>query len=115
MHLLRRLRGERNPQRLPELRRRVRAAADPTGDRVASRALGRQASAVAPARPPVLQLGGYCRACSAYPGYLAQGSLTRSFGRQDRSLHFAKADPIAVALAPAAEAQGIAVFEKRPL
>jgi hypothetical protein len=36
MHVLRRLRRQRAVQRLPELRRRFRAAADPPGDRMAA-------------------------------------------------------------------------------
>ena len=39
----------------------------------------------------------------------------KSFGRQDRAFDFAEADAIAIALAPAAHHERIAVFEKRPL
>src|SRR6202022_3810063 len=38
----------------------------------------------------------------------------KSFSRQNCAFDFAKADPIAVALAPAAHRERIAVFEKRP-
>src|ERR1700687_1531626 len=38
----------------------------------------------------------------------------RSSRRQDRAFDFAKADAIAVALAPAAHDKGIAIFKKRP-
>jgi hypothetical protein len=43
MHVLRRLRRQRAVQRLPELRRRVRAATDPPGDRMAAGTVRRQA------------------------------------------------------------------------
>ena len=46
--------ASRAPERLPELRRRVRAATDPAGDRVAPRAVRRQ-------RPALTKRGAGCR------------------------------------------------------
>ena len=43
------------------------------------------------------------------------GELSASFRRNDRPLDLTKADAIAIALTPAVKAEGVAVFEKRPL
>jgi hypothetical protein len=54
MHLLRRLRRNRATQRLPELWRRVCAAAHPARERMAPRPFSREAAALNQARAPVL-------------------------------------------------------------
>ena len=54
------------------------AAADPPGDRVAARALGRQASAIGEARPAVLRAGGDRAVCGAHSGHSAGAALSES-------------------------------------
>src|SRR5882724_10653756 len=109
MHVLRGLRREQTAQCVPELRRRFRAASDPTRDGVAAGTVGCEAAAVGQARASVLQPRRYRGAFGEVAGYSSRGSLTR---RRNRALDLAKADAIAVALAPAAHDERIAVFEE---
>ena len=75
VHLLRRLRRARASERLPQLRRRLRAAADPAGDGVAARPLAGRAPGVARARAPVLLARGHGRALGSAQGRPARGAL----------------------------------------
>src|SRR6516164_10760305 len=117
MHLLRRLRRDQACQCLPELRRRLRAAPDPPCARMAGWRMRRQASAVGQARAFEIHARRHSRACGTAQGYPAGGALSfaRSLRRQDRSLDLTEADAIAVALAPAAHRERIAVFQERAL
>src|SRR5665213_719588 len=53
MHILRGLRREQAPQCMPELRRRLRPAADPACNGMAARTIGRKAPAIGQARASV--------------------------------------------------------------
>ena len=109
-------------QCLPELRRRLCAAADPARQAMAARHVHRGAAAFGQARPSQIRprtlpsiARGY-RTSRRNSGrrccHRNNGKLLR---RQDRPFDFAKTDAVAVALAPAAHDERIAVFEERPL
>ena len=70
-----RLRRERASRRLPQLRRRLRCAADQAGHGVAARPLVGQAPGLAPARASVLLTRGRGRAGGAAQGRPARGAL----------------------------------------
>src|SRR5262245_12946889 len=76
VHVLRGLRRERAAQRLPELRRRLRAAADPAGDRMAGRTLRREAAAVGETPLVVVQPRGNVGVERSAQGHPARAALT---------------------------------------
>ena len=82
MHVLRGLRRDQAVQRLPELRRRLCAAADPPGRGMASRPLRRQASRLGQARSPVAQPARDRRPVGTAAEYSTARPLTRSFQRR---------------------------------
>src|SRR5450755_4841651 len=100
---------------MPELRRRLRSAADQAGNTLARRHMHRGAPAVEQARAFEIWRRRSRRAFGADSGYSAGATLTSSRRRQNRALDFTKTDAVAVALAPAAHDERIAVFQKCPL
>src|ERR1700750_1445421 len=76
MHLLRRLRRNQTVQRLPELRRRLCAAPDPTHARMARRRVRRQAGAIGRAGTFEIFGRGSCGICSRRKGRGAGGAMT---------------------------------------
>ena len=78
MHVLRGLRGEQAAQCLPELRRRLCAAADPARDGAAAGRVRHQAAAVGQARASEIQPRGRRRALRRGSGYSAAGAVKLS-------------------------------------
>src|SRR5664280_534408 len=109
MHVLRGLRREQAAQCMPELRRRLCAAADPPGTAVAAECLRHHAAPFIQTRTSEFQPRGHRRAFGADQGYSAAGPLSR---RGNSAFDLAETDAIALALAPAMKAQGIAVLQK---
>src|SRR5450631_4174956 len=112
MHILRGLRREQAAQCLPELRRRLCAAADPADTTVAAERVRHHAASLGQARASEFQSRGYRCTFGGDQGYSTAGTLSR---RRNRALDLAKADAVTLALAPAMEAEGIAVLKKGPL
>src|ERR1700676_816008 len=75
MHLLRGLRRDQAAQRLPELRRRFRAAADPACQGMAARRLRHQAGALGQTRASEIQFRGHRGAFGAAAGYSAGAAV----------------------------------------
>src|SRR5271155_884227 len=101
---------------MPELRRRICRAADKARAGMAAGIILGEAPGVRQAGASQLFPRRYRYAFAADSRYCARAALRRdlSFGRPDRPLDFAEADPVTVPLAPAAYRQRIPVFEKRP-
>src|SRR4051812_22251098 len=99
MHVLRGLCRDQAAQCMSELRRRFYAAADQAGDGMAAGTNRCEAAALGQAGASVVQPRGHCGAFGETAGYSPRGALA---SRRDRALDLAKADAIAVALAPAA-------------
>src|SRR4051794_35869281 len=76
MHVLRGLRGDQAAQCLPELRRRVCAAADPACDRTAAPRVRDEAAAVGQARAFEIQRGRCPGALRAAAGHPTAGAVT---------------------------------------
>src|SRR3954467_9643141 len=76
VHVLRRLRRNQATQCLPQLRRRLRASADPPGNRVAARSVGRQAPALQQTRAPLLRSGRHRLPHQARRAHSAGGALS---------------------------------------
>src|ERR1700751_4925659 len=82
MHLLRRLRGDKALQRLPELRRRIFAAADPPSTRMASGSLRGQAGAVGQAGASEISARRHRRALRADQEYSAARAVGYPHGEE---------------------------------
>src|SRR5262245_52486616 len=76
MHVLRRVRRQRALQRMSELRRGLYATADPAIERMAVRALRRQAPSLGKARVPVLHARRHCGPQPSDQGYSASGAMS---------------------------------------
>ena len=76
VHVLRGLRRDQAAQCLPELRRRFRAAADPARERMAARAIGREATSFGQACSSQLQPRRHRRAFGENSEYSTWGSLS---------------------------------------
>jgi hypothetical protein len=76
VHVLRGLRGDKTPQCMPELRRRLCAEADPAGAGMAAGINSCAAAAVGQACSSVVQRRRYRHAFGPYQEYSARGALT---------------------------------------
>src|SRR6266704_5303731 len=112
MHVLCGLRREQTVQCVPELRRRIHRPPDPACDRATARRMRGKTYAIRQACASEIQPRRRRSTFGEAAQYSSRGSLAR---RRDRALDFTKPDAVAVALAPAAHHERIAVFEERTL